>query len=156
MSTKQTKARNQEKRADERRDETPDGRSENLRDSPMMAYLLDALDAGQDIGHFGRLTFAMIGRHFLGEEELVALLAKQPDHGETDARAFVRQIEAKDYSPPQRDRILEWQARQDFPICPTPNDPNACNVYRELRFPDEVYEHIGEFYEAQEAREQAQ
>ena len=150
MSTKQSKAQNQRSRADERRDETPDGRSESLQDSPMMVHLLDALEAGQDVGHFGRLTFAMIGRHFLDEEALVSLLANQPDHGETDARALVRQVEAKEYSPPKRERILEWQAQQDFPICPTPDDPSSCNVYRELRFPDEVYEHIEEFYEATE------
>jgi hypothetical protein len=92
----------------------------------------------------------MIGRHFLDEEALVSLLAKQPDHGAPDARALVRQVEAKEYSPPKRERILEWQAQQDFPICPTPDDPSSCNVYRELRFPDEVYEHIEEFYEAAE------
>ena len=113
----------------------------------MMAHLLDALEAGQDIGHFGRLTFAMIGRHFLDEEALVSLLAKQPDHGEADARALVRQVEAKEYSPPKRERILEWQAQQDFPICPNPDDPASCNVYRDLQFPDGVYEHIQEFYE---------
>src|SRR5690349_805723 len=95
----------QSKRADERRDEVIDGRSEELRDSPMMAHLLDALEAGKDIGHFGRLTFAMIGRHFLDEEVLVSLLAQQPDHGEADARALVRQVAAKGYSPPKRERI---------------------------------------------------
>ena len=54
-----------------------DRRSNNLRDSPMMAHLLDALQAGTDIGHFGRLTFAMIARYFLPEDELVTLLANQ-------------------------------------------------------------------------------
>ena len=131
-----------------------DGRSENLRDSPMMAHLMDALEAGTDIGHYGRLTFAMIARHFLDEDELIRLLANQPDHDEADARALVLQVQARDYSPPKRERILEWQAQQDFPICPTPDDPGSCNVYRELRFPQEIYDHINEFYEEQaEARE---
>ena len=147
MSTKQTKAGNQGSRADEQRDETADGRSENLRDSPMMAHLLDALEAGRDIGHFGRLTFAMIGRHFLAEEALVSLLAKQPDHGETDARVLVRQVEAKEYSPPKRERILEWQAQQKFQIIPNPDDPDSGNVYRDLTFPDGVYEDIEEYHE---------
>jgi hypothetical protein len=36
------------------------------------------------------------------------------------------------------------------------DDPQACNLYRELRFPDEVYESIGEFYEQKaEAKEHA-
>ena len=60
----------------------------------------------------------------------------------------------RDYNPPRRERILEWQAQQEFPICPTPDDPGACNVYRELRFPQHVYDHISEFYQEQvETRE---
>jgi DNA primase large subunit len=30
--------------------------AEDLRQSPMMSHLLDALDQGEDIGHYGRLT----------------------------------------------------------------------------------------------------
>lgn len=127
-----------------------DGRSTNLRDSPMMAHLLDALEAGTDIGHYGRLTFAMIARHFMSEDEMVDLLRKQPDHNEDDMRALLHQVEGRDYNPPKRERILEWQSQQDFPICPTPDVPNSCNVYRELQFPDEVYEHINEFYAQRE------
>jgi hypothetical protein len=123
--------------------------SDNLRDSPMMAHLLEALKKGTDIGHYGRLTFAMVARHFLDEEEMVKLLSKQPDQDETQARALLRQIEGRDYNPPGRERILEWQAQQDFPICPTPDDPNSCNVYSDLRFPEGIYENINEFYEEQ-------
>lgn len=132
-----------------------DGRSTELRDSAMMAHLMDALEAGTDIGHYGRLTFAMIARHFLDESELVRLLSNQPDHGETDARSLVLQVQDRGYNPPKRERILEWQAQQDFPICPTPDDPASCNVYRDLRFPDEVYEHIEEFYEERAEARQA-
>ena len=132
-----------------------DRRSENLRDSPMMAHLLDALEAGTDIGHYGRLTFAMVARHFLEEEELVRLLANQPDQDETKARSLVLQVKGRDYNPPKRERILEWQAQQDFAICPTPDDPNSCNVYRELRFPDDIYDHIQEFWEEKAATEEA-
>ena len=91
---------------------------ENLRDSPMMAHLLDALEAGTDVGHYGRLTFAMIARHFMDEDALVDLLAKQPDQDADKARAMVLQVQGKDYNPPKRDRILEWQAQQDFAIEP--------------------------------------
>jgi hypothetical protein len=59
----------------------------------------------------------------------------------------VLQVKGHDYNPPKRERILEWQAQQDFPICPDADDPGACNVYRELRFPGNVYENIGEFWE---------
>jgi hypothetical protein len=135
----------------ERRDTTVDeGRSTDLRDSPMMAHLLDALEKGTDIGHYGRLVFAMVARHFLPEDEMVRLLGNQPGHNADEARALLRQVEAKDYNPPKRERILEWQAQQDFPICPTPDDPTSCNVYSELRFPDNIYDNITDFYVHQE------
>jgi DNA primase large subunit len=120
---------------------------EALRKSPMMMHLLDALDAGQDIGHYGKLTFAMIARHFLNEDELISYLQKSPDCSETEAKALFQQVQGKDYNPPKRDRILEWQQQQDFPICPDANDPDACNVYKELEFPEHVYEHISSYYE---------
>jgi hypothetical protein len=126
-----------------------EGRSDNLRDSAMMAHLLDAMEDRKDIGHYGRLTFAMAARHFMRENELVKLLSRQPGMDETEARALVKQCEGRDYNPPSRERVLEWQAQQEFPICPTPDDPNSCNVYRDLRFPEDIYENIQEFYEEQ-------
>jgi hypothetical protein len=120
---------------------------EDLRQSPMMSHMLDALDEGQDIGHYGRLVFTMVGRHFVGKDELVELLTKDHDADEGEIRAMVQQVEEKDYSPPRRERILEWQSQQDFQICPNPDDPDACNVYNELQFPDEVYESIQEYQE---------
>ena len=122
-----------------------------LRASPTMAHLLDALKGGRDVGHYGRLTFAMVARHFLEEGELVRLLADQPDMDEEKARAMVLQVQGRDYNPPKRETLLEWQEQQEFPICPNPDDPDACNLYRELRFPDEVYESIGEFWEEKAA-----
>ena len=133
----------------ERDDRQERGQSRDLRDSPMMAHLLDALESGEDVGHYGRLTFAMVARHFMDEDELVRLLANQPDQDEASARALVQQVTARDYNPPRRERILEWQSRQDFLICPTPDDPNACNVYSDLQFPEGIYENINEFYEEQ-------
>lgn len=120
---------------------------EELRKSEMMAHRLDALDDGKDIGHYGRLTFAMVARHFLDEDELITCLQKDRDFSDADAKALVLQVQGKDYNPPKRDRILEWQQQQDFPICPTPDDPDACNVYKALHFPDHVYEHISNYYE---------
>ena len=114
-----------------------------------MAHLLNALEAGTDIGHYGRLTFAMIARHFLDDDELIRLLGNQPDHDETEARSLVRQVKARDYNPPKRERILEWQAQQDFPICPDPDNPDSCNIYRELQMPQEVIEDIEEYREQQ-------
>jgi len=120
---------------------------EDLRRSPMMAHLLDALEQGEDIGHHGRFTFATIARHFVPEDELIALLAKDKDTDEAKAGALVEQVVARGYNPPRRERILEWQSQQDFPICPTPDDPDACNPYRELGFPDQVIESIEEYRE---------
>lgn len=126
---------------------------EDLRKSDMMAHLLDSLDGGKDIGHYGRLVFAMVARHFMEEEELVTYLQKDKDFGEEEARSLVRQVEGRDYNPPRRERVLEWQAEQDFPICPNPDDPDACNVYRDLQFPDEVFENISEYREQKAAAE---
>ena len=137
-------------------DTSSDSRSDNMRDSPMMAHLLDALEEGTDIGHFGRLTFAMVARHFMEDDELVRLLSNQPDQDEAKARALLLQVQGRDYNPPKRERILEWQAQQDFPICPTPDDPGACNVYRELTMPADVIEDIEEFREQQFDAETAQ
>lgn len=135
--------------------EIADGRGSELRDSAMMARLLDALERGEDIGHYGRLTFAMVARFFMEEDRLVELLANQPEQSETDARALVMQVERHDYSPPTRERILAWQREQEYQIAPNPDDPTSGNVYKELRFPDEVYERIGEYYDEQaEAEEQ--
>ena len=120
---------------------------EDLKQSPMMSHLLDALERGEDIGHYGRLTFAMIARHFVESEELVDLLAQDGDTDEPKARALVQQVEEKGYNPPRRERILQWQEQQDFPICPNPDDPDACNPYTELPIPDEVLQSIEEYRE---------
>ncbi len=122
---------------------------DDLRKSPMMAHLLDALEHGRDIGHYGRLTFAMVARHFLDKERLAELLQQGGGIDEGRAKALVQQVEERDYSPPRRERILEWQAKQDFPICPDAEDPNACNVYRELDLPEQVFAQIEEFREQQ-------
>jgi hypothetical protein len=118
-----------------------------LRMSPMMAHLLDALDNGQDIGHYGRLVFAMVGHHFLDQEALEGYLCKDPSVTQEEARALCLQVEGRDCSPPTRERILQWQQEQVFPICPNPDDPDACNVYKEARFPDEVFERISDYSE---------
>ena len=111
-----------------------------------MSHMLDALEKGEDIGHYGRLVFAMIGRHFVDNDELVELLTQDHDASEQEIKALVQQVQEKGYSPPKRDKILEYQ-QQDFPICPNPDDPDACNPYQELQFPDEVYESIQEYRE---------
>jgi hypothetical protein len=119
---------------------------EDLRNNDMMAHLLDALEQGQDIGHFGRLTFAMVAHHFLDDEQLVKWLTKDPSMDERQARGLVQQVNSRDYNPPRPDRIKQWQQQQDFPICPA-DDPDSCNVYKNLRFPQNVYEHISEYHE---------
>ena len=120
---------------------------DDLRKSPMMSHILDALDNGEDIGHYGRLTFAMVGVYFADNDELVGLLAKDEDADEQEVRAMVQQVREKGYNPPNRDKILEWQSKQDFQICPNSDDPDACNVYSELDIPQEVLEDIQEYRE---------
>ncbi len=120
---------------------------EALREDRMMAHLLDALGRGEDIGHYGRLTFAMVARHFLSDDEVLAELTKDKDFSEEEARQMLVQVEGRDYSPPRRERILEWQAEQQFPIVPDLHDPDCGNVYKSLRFPKETYSHIGHYQE---------
>ena len=120
---------------------------EDLRKNATMAHLLDALDEGEDIGHYGRLVLAIVARHFVEEDELVALLAQDRDVDEDKARGLVRQVAEADYSPPSADTIRDYESRQDFPILADPDDPDAGNVYRDLDFPDEVYESISAYHE---------
>ena len=126
---------------------TKDAGLEQLRRNAMMAHLLDSLDQGKDIGHYGRLVFAMVARHFLSEDELVGYLQKDRDFSEEQARALYMQVQGRDYNPPRREKILDWQSQQDFPIIPHSDDPDEGNVYRDLNFPDGVYQHISDYYE---------
>src|SRR3954464_11312990 len=120
---------------------------EDLRRSQMMNHMLEALDRGEDIDHYGRLTFAIIAQYFVDDDELIGLLTKDQDADEQEIRAMVQQVQEKGYNPPNREKILEWQSKQDFQICPAPDDPDACNVYSELDIPQEVLEDIQEYRE---------
>ena len=129
-------------------DETRIGGGEDeLRKDSMMAHLLDSLAEGKDIGHYGRLVFAMVARHFMPHAEVLAWLRKDRDFDEEQARLMLRQVEGRDYTPPKRARIVEWQAEQEFPILPNPDDPDCGNLYRNLKFPEEIYSHIGQYQE---------
>ncbi len=121
---------------------------EDLRNSPMMSHLLDSMNGGEDVGHYGRLVFVMVGRHFLSHEELVAQLTKDKDCDQEKAESLITQVESHGYNPPKPDRILQWMDKQDFAICDTSEGPDACNVYKSLQFPPEVYEKIASYYES--------
>ena len=123
------------------------GGEEELRKDPMMAHLLDSLNAGADVGHYGRLVFAMVARHFLPHEEVLGYLMKDADFGEEQAAAMLRQVEGRDYNPPKRDRLMEWQSEQEFQFMDV-HDPDSGNLYRNLKFPQEIYQHIGHYQEA--------
>jgi hypothetical protein len=123
---------------------------QELRKDAMMAHLLDSLAAGKDIGHYGRLVFAMVASRFLPEQVVIDWLAKDPDCPREKASAMLRQVEGRDYNPPRRERILQWQTEQDFPIVPDPADPDCGNVYKSLKFTHQVYDHI-ESYQMEKA-----
>jgi DNA primase large subunit len=120
---------------------------EELRQEPMMAHLLDSLEKGKDIGHYGRLVFVMVARHFMSDEEILQQLSRNPRFDEEQARSLLKQVEARGYNPPKRERVLDWMQRQKFPICPDTDDPGQCNVYRNLEFPKEIYDRISDFYQ---------
>src|SRR3569833_870672 len=111
----------------------------------MMSHLLDSLDRGEDIGHYGRLVVVMVGQHFLNEDELREQLMKDPDCDAEKADGLIRQVQARGYNPPKRERILQWMNEQEFPICQDTEDRQACNVYSSLNFPPEVYEKISSY-----------
>ena len=119
---------------------------EDLQQSPMMNHLVEALHNGENIDHYGRLVFVMVGQYFLPEHELIELLTKDPDCDEEKARGIIKQVEAHHYNPPKPDRILAWMKEQDFAIC-NPEDQDACNVYKSLKFPPDVYERIATYYQ---------
>ena len=126
----------------------PDSEGEQeLRKDSMMAHLLDSLANGQDIGHYGRLVFAMVARHFMPHDQVLAWLMRDPDFTEPEATVMLRQVEGRDYNPPKRDRILEWQSEQEFPILPHPEDPDCGNLYRNLKFPDTIYSNMEHYQE---------
>jgi DNA primase large subunit len=129
--------------------------SENMRDNAMMAHLMDSLEAGKDIGHYGRLVFAMVARHFMSKEEVVGYLRKDQDFSDEQALALYDQVQGRDYNPPRRERILQWQNEQEFPICPDAENPDACNVYKDLKFPEEIYRNISEYHVEKEESGQA-
>ena len=131
----------------------PESGIAEMRKDSMMAHLLDSLEAGKDIGHYGRLVFAMVARHFMPHEELLRWLSRDSDFEPAAAEALLRQVEGRDYNPPKRDRILEWQSQQEFPILPNPEDPDCGNLYRNLKFPDSIYDHIGHYQEQKAAAE---
>jgi DNA primase large subunit len=120
---------------------------EEMKKNGMMEHLLQSLEEGKDIGHYGRLTVVMVGQAFLSEDELVELLTKDPDCDEEKARGLIEQVEARGYNPPKRERILEWMQKQEFPICPNPDDAQACNVYKDVEFPKQVYDKIHAYYD---------
>lgn len=122
---------------------------QELQQSPMMNHLIQALERGEDIGHYGRLVFVMVAQHFVSEDEMIRLLTNDPDCDEEKARSILKQVEAHGYNPPKPDRILDWMNQQEFPICDTADeDKNSCNVYKSLKFPPEVYERIASFYKS--------
>jgi len=120
---------------------------EDLKQNEMMAHLIDSLDRGEDIGHYGRLVFAMVGGHFLEPEELKNWLQRDPSCNEEQAESLLHQVNERGYNPPKPQRILDWMSKQEFPICPhTDHGAQACNVYRDLQFPEEVYRKIEQFH----------
>jgi hypothetical protein len=125
---------------------------DQLRESPTMERMLTALEHGEDIGHYGRLAFAMAAHFFLERQELLDILKQGSGAGEEDLMALVQEVEARDYNPPSRRQLLEWQEQQEFQLCPG-DDPDGCNLYQELDLPERVFEHIKEYRAEQFERE---
>ena len=100
---------------------------QDLQKDEMMAHLLDALDKKKDIGHYGRLVFAIVARYFMTEDELVKYLQKNPGVSEAEARALVKQVEGRGYSPPRRDRMTSASCSSSES---TPDATSSCTSSR--------------------------
>lgn len=120
---------------------------QQMTQNPMMKHLINALERGEDIGHYGRLVFIMVARHFMDEEEIVTHLTGNGGLDEKQARGLFLQVEQHGYNPPRPEKIRSWQAQQDFPICPDADNPDGCNLYQDLDFPEEVYSSIAGYYQ---------
>ena len=90
-----------------------------LQHNRMMAHLIDALDAGRSIGHYGRLVFTIVAYHFLHEGQVITLLAEDPECSEEEARELYEQMRVNQYSPPTPEMIHEWQERRDYGLMAT-------------------------------------
>jgi hypothetical protein len=113
----------------------------------MRSHLLDSLDQGKDTGHYGRLVFAMVARSFHDPDELVGYLQKNRDFSEEQARVLVKKVQGTITICRARTRFTTGRSNKEFHICPDPGDPDACNVYNDLRSPDKIYENISEYDE---------
>ena len=94
-----------------------------------MAHLLDSLEAGKDIGHYGRLVFAMIARHFLSHDELLARLTQDPDFSETEANTMLQQVEQRVFEA-RYQPVAECDAEVSA-VAQTPGD-GACQELLEV------------------------
>lgn len=120
---------------------------DRLRQNRMMKRLIDALDDSTDIGHYGRLTFAMVAVYVMDAGDVTELLSNDHDFPREEAEVMVKQVKSKGYSPPTPEKIRAWDQQQDFQILPAEFDPaDDANVYRDLDFPPEVYDGIREYH----------
>jgi hypothetical protein len=108
---------------------------EDVRKNSMMARLLDALERGEDVGHYGRLVFLMVARHFASADELADLLSRDQSCGAGDARRLIAQVEEAGYSPPKREKILDFQGRQTYPILENPTTRTPATSTKICSFP---------------------
>lgn len=122
--------------------------AEDMRKSHMMASLWDDLKIGVDIGHFGRLLFCIVARHFMEEEQIIKLLTSGQQMLPEDAQAMLLNVNERNYNPPRPSVIRKWQQKQRYKIIPDEHAHDLAygNLYSELRFPQEIYDQVGEFY----------
>ena len=121
-----------------------------LRKNHAMRHLIEAVEDGTDIGHYGRLTFAIVAHYFMKPDDLAKFLAQDKDESEAEAKGLVHQVIEAGYSPPGPRKIREWNEKQDFPILPPDHDSvDDANVYQDLDFPEAVYNKISSYHEHQ-------
>ncbi len=130
----------------DRREENQPIQAEDMRRSQMMARLWDDLEKGVDVGHFGRLLFTMVARHYMNETQVITLLSRNIPV--EDAQAMLLLVNSRNYNPPKPNKIRKWQEKQDYKIIPPEKAHDLAwgNVYKELRLPMEIYSQVQDFY----------
>ena len=127
---------------------------EDIKKNGMMAHLVDALDRGEDIGHYGRLVFAMVARNFLTDGEIVGCLRKDRDCDEEKAQALLNAGERAGLQSADATGDSRVDGQAGLPDLSRPGGSRRLQSVSRPRLPGAgVQEHLRLFKTAQARRE---
>ena len=114
---------------------------DDLKRNPMMRRIIQTMESGQDVGHYGRFIFTVVASYFIGEKEITDLLKRQPEIEDSEeALGFYLQVASARYVMPTSARIRAWdksEEQKNFPLI-IQGDRNSGNLYREIPLPQQA------------------